>query len=69
MARAPEIERRQSERRSGADRREVARTDPLPQRARLRRQSDVLAHLDSLWHGRAAKDEGVPCLDTVALRF
>ena len=59
-------ERRQAERRSGKDRRTSDRSDPLPRRARLRRQADVLAYL------QAQRDESLSelsWLDATPVRF
>jgi hypothetical protein len=75
MASPPERERGESERRSGydrrsdRDRRQAARIEPFPRRVQLRRQSDVLAHLGSMWEGGSAHCDGLPCLDSVLLRF
>jgi hypothetical protein len=44
---AGQVERRREERRSGKERRASSRNDPLPQRAQLRRQADILARLGS----------------------
>jgi hypothetical protein len=66
---AGKVERRREERRSGRERRSSARTDPLPQRAQLRRQADVLAHLGSTDEKEAKLAQQFACLDARAILF
>ena len=56
------------DRRSGRDRRSSERADPLPRRAQLRRQDDVLAYLQA----QAEQDHSLAklaWLDATPLRF
>jgi hypothetical protein len=66
---AGEVERRRQERRSGQDRRASSRNDPLPQRAQLRRQADILARLGSASEEEQGLAPEVSCFDATVIRF
>ena len=69
MASAAEYEQRQSERRCDPDRRHQARIDPVPRRAQLRRQTDVLDHITLVPQAEVVPGKRLPCLDAIPLRF